>query len=432
MRQGVERKTAMAGGGGHRGHGRRGFTLIELLVVIAIIALLIGILLPSLATAREATRRTVCLTNLRGIGQAAFQYAQDHVKGAYIANLTSVDQLGWYFPEYFDNIELGKCPSTRHEANFEDLLPWDGPSAGPDVWQSVQRFDNPYARPMPRFLHQDADASFVDRGAVLSRGPEGEFFQTSGHSYEGFLTWNSSISTTATGGGGGGNIWLIYADGWFSRAGQFVSTNEQLGLRANGRLVRPPRQNNMPTGPERFVIDPQNSDPAVFWRSLQRSSINDEFTIGGMTSGRVKNINETDFPSLLYLWHDADDDDNGAPGSATDLSANAPSEEVRQGLNNWPEKHNNHGARGTNMAFADGSARWRQTGPELLTTWMYGRRHPFGDGAFYRGRQRTPIELINLLGEGLVQITTEDNENVRVIGNTRYQTVRIQSAESTN
>ena len=61
-----------------RTRSRAGFTLIELLVVIAIIALLIGILLPALASSRDSARRVACLANMRSLEIAHTAYALEN------------------------------------------------------------------------------------------------------------------------------------------------------------------------------------------------------------------------------------------------------------------------------------------------------------------------------------------------------------------
>src|SRR5262245_6445329 len=78
------------------------FTLVELLVVIGIIAVLIGILLPTLGRAREQSRATLCMNNLR--------------------------QWGMGFSMYF-NISKGALPKDGEDANnaASALSYWDAP-----------------------------------------------------------------------------------------------------------------------------------------------------------------------------------------------------------------------------------------------------------------------------------------------------------------
>jgi prepilin-type N-terminal cleavage/methylation domain-containing protein len=109
------------------------FTLIELLVVIAIIALLIGILLPSLGAARDAAQTTVCAQNLRQMGMAMTVYATDYKEQVWPAEdwafgrseTGAIDrsQPGIIFDYVQDAHEICGCPKNKRRSG-------DGRTAG--------------------------------------------------------------------------------------------------------------------------------------------------------------------------------------------------------------------------------------------------------------------------------------------------------------
>lgn len=94
-----------------------GFTIVELLVTISIAALLMGLLMPGLRSAREGARRIQCGSNLRQIGTALYLYGIHHAEDL---PSTIFDDGEAAHPEEMMALTTG----SRED---ENLLPeWDG------------------------------------------------------------------------------------------------------------------------------------------------------------------------------------------------------------------------------------------------------------------------------------------------------------------
>jgi prepilin-type N-terminal cleavage/methylation domain-containing protein/prepilin-type processing-associated H-X9-DG protein len=128
----------------------RAFTLIELLVVIAIIALLIGILLPSLRHAREAGRTLKCSINAKQIMLAAITYANDYKERIWptAPRMAVGNRQAWPGGQQVWNpdIDPNADPDDRNVAMWAQIVrgPYWQP-AGPDVGYRLPGFLFDYA-----------------------------------------------------------------------------------------------------------------------------------------------------------------------------------------------------------------------------------------------------------------------------------------------
>jgi prepilin-type N-terminal cleavage/methylation domain-containing protein len=90
----------------------RRFTLIELLVVIGVIAILAGLLLPSLIRARQKASCTSCLSQMRQIGIAFNMYLQDSEEWIPpLYDSRSHRLYTDYMDSYVDTPDIWLCPS---------------------------------------------------------------------------------------------------------------------------------------------------------------------------------------------------------------------------------------------------------------------------------------------------------------------------------
>lgn len=100
---------------------KQGFTLLELLMSVAVVAVLIGILVPSVSIVRARADATNCLGNLRSLGAALSSYLTENqmtmptLKAARTSKSEEVAVIDNTLDAYVSSPRIFLCPSDRHE-----------------------------------------------------------------------------------------------------------------------------------------------------------------------------------------------------------------------------------------------------------------------------------------------------------------------------
>ena len=153
---------------------RNAFTLVELLVVIAILGILVALLLPAVQAAREAARRSQCISNVKQWGLAIAMYEQVHKLLPY--GTQSNPRLSWpptlwpfieeqaLYDRY--NFKISFCDLGNNDACITFPVPlYYCPDDRWGIWQG-----DPYSRSRGNYVLSWGNGSF-SQTAVAGAGP---------------------------------------------------------------------------------------------------------------------------------------------------------------------------------------------------------------------------------------------------------------------
>ncbi len=177
---------------GKPGARQRAFTLIELLVVIAIIAILAGLLLPALASAKSRARQTACTSNLRQVGLGIQMYAEDY--RGYFPETThgGATNVSWIYTlaPYVGNVaSIRICPS---DPKGRIRRTNDASSYIPNEYLAVDRRD-PLGRVIESFRRLDQLRNPTETISVfeISDSKDASIYNDHTHSRNWFKGWSA-------------------------------------------------------------------------------------------------------------------------------------------------------------------------------------------------------------------------------------------------